>query len=542
MKANTVIRSQTTYQSKRQMQKSILWFLVAIILILGVFFRLTNLDTKVYWGDETVTSLRVSGHTLGELKQKAFQGKPIPAIEMQQYQYPNPEKNILDTITGLAAEEPQHPPIYFVLTKLWVQLFGNSIAVTRSFSALISLLALPCMYWLCQELFNSPLTSWLAVSLLAVSPFQVLYAQEARSYSFWTVTILLASAALLRARRLQTNSGWGLYTLTLIIGFYTFVLSGVIAIGHGIYLFINEEFKFTKTIRSYLISLIISIISFMPWVVAVSTNFSEADSTTSWTKVKVPLPSLIKTWLLNLSRSFIDFNYNFVTRNLFMYAVIFLLFILTTYAIYFLCRNTQQRVWLFVLTLIGITAAILIVPDLILGGIRSSVARYAIPCYLGIQIAVAYLLSSQMASPATRLERQQIGRLATIALISGGIASCVASAPAQVWWNKYNAVNLPEIARTVNQTSNPVVVTSWHGLMAFSHVFNPDVTLQPLERTPISISNEKNGVVFIYDSPKAMKALVETEKKYQIDRVYQWKGAVEPVYQTQTTLWKLKEQ
>lgn len=518
MKANTILRPQTTYQSKRQMQKSILWLLLAIILILGVFFRLTNLDTKVYWGDETVTSLRVSGYTLGELKQKAFQGKAISVTQMQKYQYPNPEKNILDTITGLAAEEPQHPPIYFVLVKLWVQLFGNSIAVTRSFSAIISVLALPCLYWLCKELFNSPLTSWLAVSLMAVSPFQVLYAQEARSYSFWTVTILLSSAALLRARRRQTNSGWGLYTLTLIISFYTFVLSGVIAIGHGIYLLINEEFKFTKTVRSYLISLVTSIIFFIPWVIAVLANFSEADSTTSWTKVKVPLPSLIKTWLLNLSRSFVDFNYNFITRNLLMYGVIFLLTILAGYAVFYLCRNTQQRVWLFVLTLIGITAAILIIPDLILGGIRSSVARYAIPCYLGIQIAVAYLLASQMASPATSQWRQQIGRLATVALISGGIASCVASTPAQVWWNKYNAINLPEIARTVNEASNPVFVTSWHGLMAFSHVFNPNVTLQPLESKPISISNEKNGVVFVYDSPKAMKALVETQKNIKSSR------------------------
>lgn len=524
------------------MQKSILWFLLAIILTLGVFFRLTNLDTKVYWGDETVTSLRVSGHTLGELKQKAFQGEAIPVSDLQQYQYPNSEKNILDTITGLAAEEPQHPPIYFVLTKLWVHLFGNSIAVTRSFSALISLLALPCIYWLCQELFNSPLTSWLAVSLMAVSPFQVLYAQEARSYSFWTVTILLSSAALLRARRLQTNSSWSLYTLTLIISFYTFVLSGVIAIGHGIYLFINEGFKFTKAVRSYLFSLIISIVFFIPWVIAVLANFSEADSTTSWTKVKVPLLSLIKTWLLNLSRSFIDFNYNFITRNLLMYAVIFLLTILAGYAIFYLCRNTQQRVWLFILTLIGITAAILMIPDLIFGGIRSSVARYAIPCYLGIQIAVAYLLASQMASPATSQWRQQLGKIATVALISGGIASCVASAPAQAWWNKYNAINLPEIAVTVNKASNPVVATSWHGLMVFSHVFNPDVILQPLESKPISLSNEKNGVVFVYDSPKAMKTLVETQKEYQIDRVYKWKGAVEPVYQTETILWKLKKQ
>lgn len=83
--------------------------------------------------------------------------------------------------------------MYFVMVKQWVQWFGNSITITRSFSALVSLLAFPLIYLLCQELFNSSVIGWIAVSLLAVSPLHILYAQEARSYSLWTVTILLSS-------------------------------------------------------------------------------------------------------------------------------------------------------------------------------------------------------------------------------------------------------------------------------------------------------------------------------------------------------------
>jgi uncharacterized membrane protein len=542
MRAKDILElPQSTRQRKFKRQRDFLGFIIAILLILGVFFRFTNLDTKVYWGDETVTSLRISGHTLGELKQLAFRGEEISTAQMQQYQYPNPEKNVLDTIKGLAAEEPQHPPLYFVLAKIWVQLFGNSAAVTRSFSAIISLLSFPCVYWLTQELFKSPLTGWIAVALMAVSPFHVLYAQEARSNSLWTVTILLSSAALLRARRLQTNASWRLYTLSLVIGFYTFILSGAIAIAHGIYLFINEGFKLTKTVRNYLIALAVSLLLFFPWIVAVLSNFSEANATTNWTAVKVSLKSLVKTWLLNLSRPFVDFNYNFVTRNLLMYAVIFLLVILVGYSIYFLCRHTQQRVWLFILTLIGGTAFILIVPDLVSGGMRSSVARYAIPCFLGIQIAVAYLLASQLTSIATSPWQQQLWRIVTVVLISGGIASCAVSSQARVWWNKYNAATLPQVVSVVNQSSNPVFVTSWHGLMVFSHAFHPQVRLQPLEGQPISIQEEGNRAIeiFVYESSKALKALMETKPGYRIDRVYEWKKQIEPVYEIKTTLWKL---
>lgn len=543
MKVKSTERSQQfNFPPNSLMKGNVLVYLLISIVILGIFFRFTHLATKVYWGDETVTSLRVSGYTIAEIKERAFQGREISVAELQKYQYPSPEKNILHTIKGLAAEEPQHPPVYFVMVKLWVQLFGNSIAVTRSFSAILSLLALPCMYWLCQELFNSPLTSGIAVALVAVSPLHVLYAQEARSYSFWTVTILLSCAALLRARRLQTSASWTTYALTLAIAFYTFALSAVIAIGHGIYLFINEGCKITTTVRNYLISVIATLICFFPWVFAVLQNFSEADSTTSWTKIKVPLKDLVKNWLLNLSRPFIDFNYNFARQNLFLYGMIGLLVILVGYAIYFLCRHTQQRVWLFILSLIGITAAIVIVPDLLFGGIRSSVTRYLIPCVLGIQIAVAYLFASQITSVLASAWQRQLWRIAAVVLISLNIASCVASAQAQVWWNKYNAVTLPAVANIVNQAANPIFITSWHGLMAFSHAFAPQVRLQPLERQPIALAKtSKPSDVFVYNSSKTLETLTNQENGYRIDRAYEWQTQVEPVYKTETKLWKLSK-
>ena len=38
-------------------------FLVIVLIVLGVFFRFINIDRKVYWFDETFTSLRISGYT-----------------------------------------------------------------------------------------------------------------------------------------------------------------------------------------------------------------------------------------------------------------------------------------------------------------------------------------------------------------------------------------------------------------------------------------------------------------------------------------------
>src|ERR671933_353705 len=144
-------------------------FLIIILLVLGIFFRFVNLDRKVYWLDETYTSLRISGYTETEAAKQVSKGQILTIEDLQKYQNPNPEKSLGDTIKGLAVEEPQVTPLYFVMVKRWVQMFGNTVSVTRSLSAFISLLAFPCIYWLCLELFESSLTGWIAIALIAIS-------------------------------------------------------------------------------------------------------------------------------------------------------------------------------------------------------------------------------------------------------------------------------------------------------------------------------------------------------------------------------------
>lgn len=173
-------------------------FLIIIILVLGLFFRFVNLDRKIYWMDETYTSLRISGYTESEVAQQLLEGQILSLQDLHQYQRINPEKSIVDTVKGLATEEPQLAPLYFILVRFWAQMFGDSVVAIRSFSAFLSVLAFPCIYWLCLELFESSLVGGLACMLLAISPFQLVYAQEARQYSLWTVAILLSSASLLR--------------------------------------------------------------------------------------------------------------------------------------------------------------------------------------------------------------------------------------------------------------------------------------------------------------------------------------------------------
>ena len=118
-------------------------FLIIVILVRGMFFRFANLSKKVYWIDEGYTSLRISGYTESEFIQELGDAQIKQINSLQNYKRINPEKSVFDTVKKLALEESQLTPLYFVAARSWVQLFGDSIAVTRSLAAVFSVLTSP---------------------------------------------------------------------------------------------------------------------------------------------------------------------------------------------------------------------------------------------------------------------------------------------------------------------------------------------------------------------------------------------------------------
>lgn len=492
-------------------------FLIIVLLVLGLFFRFVNLDRKVYWHDETYTSLWISGYTPKELIYQVFNGQVIGIEDLQKYQRTNPEKGLIDTLETVAAEDPQHPPFYYLIVRLWVQWFGNSVAVTRSLSAVASLLTFPCIYWLCWELFKSSLVGWVAIALIAVSPFHVMYAQEAREYSLWIVTILLSSAALLQAIRFKTKVSWVIYAATLGLGLYTHLFFVFIAIGHGIYVLATERLRLSKTVTAYLFTSVIGLLTFVPWL----THLHEVDAV-GWTAEKLSLWFLIRTWAGNFSRVFFDVNLDSNEPLIYTIPPILIISILIGYAIYFLCSTTQKRTWLFVMTLIGTTALALILPDMIVGGRRSSVNRYLIPCFLGTQLAVAYLLATQIISKS--FLQRKTWQLITVVLICGGVISCAVSSQADTWWNKKNSHDNPQVARIINQATQPLLVSSNYNLnfgelLSLSYLLAPKVRLQLVVEPNIPKISDSFSDVFLFNPSKAMQQQITQEQNYKIEPV-----------------------
>lgn len=456
----------------------------------------------------------ISGYSPDEAKQRLFNSNLISPKDLQTYQYPSPEKSLIDTVKNVAIEDPQHPPLYYIMVRLWVQGLGNSVSVVRSLSALISLLIFPCIYWLCLELFESPLVGWVAIILTAVSPFHVLYAQEAREYSLLTVTILLSSAALLQAVRLKTKFSWGTYAATVSLGLYSNLLFGFVAVGHGIYIVATESFRWSKIVTSYSLASLGGLLTFVPWLTYLN-RIDAADNNV----VNYGLLFLIRGWGLQLTRVFFDIDFSF--NNPLTYLSLPIL-ILEGYSIYFLCLHTPKRIWLFILTLIGVTALVLLLPDLIFGGWRSVVSRYLIACYLGIEIAIAYLITTKITSISVNISRQKLWQIAMIILISSGVLSCAINSPSQTSWHKTVGNDNPQEAIIINQASSPVLISDapLAELFSISYLLDPKVKLQLVSKSTLPKIPERFSNLFLYSPSKALRFRLEKEQNYKTEILY----------------------
>jgi len=495
------------------------------VLCMGIIFRVTNIEKKIYWHDEAYTSLRISGYTMKEFAQGAYANRDKSIKYLQTFQRFKPGSQLKDTIHSLAVEDSQHPPLYYTLLRFWVKIFGNSITAIRSLSILFGLLAFPCLYWVCLELFRSSFVAWVAIALLAVSPVHVLFAQEARQYALWTVTILAASAALLRAMRLNTKWNWTIYAMTLATSFYTFFLSGLVAVSHGIYVFITEKYKPSKKAISYLLSSGLGLLIFTPWILSLINNYTMFQMTTGWTNNSLPAIIFMRRWLFNLGHIFIDLGSETDERFIALY---FILLALIIYAFYFLLRHAPVKVWLFIVTFIGATTLPLLLPDLIKGGQRSIVARYLFPCYISVQLAVAYLLSRKISQP--KLLTRRIWQAIASLLILGGIISCSISSQANTWWIKEISQGNPQVAAFLNQANNPLVIST-NGcinngnLLSLSYLLEPKVRLRLVDIAPLAQIPQNSGDTFIYgDCTEPVRDSITKKKNYALELVlpYLW--------------------
>lgn len=561
------IKKQYQYFGKNKV------ILLVFCLLLGCYFRFVNLENKIFWVDEIATAVRVSGYTISEVTNDLMQQDILNYSDLIIYQNIAPNKSFVDSWHALT-KSPEHTPLYFVLTRLWMQIWGSSIAAMRSLSVVISLFIFPVLYWLCQELFNKPSISQTALILMSVSPFFVTYAQEARPYSLWTVGTLLISASLLRAMRLNNKPSWLIYSISLTVGLYTSLFSIYIAFFQGIYILLIKIKNKQKIINNFFLFSLISFIAFSPWIWIIVSHLDLLQENTSWMRGNFNLAEIIAVFIgtvllifgdlpisqesdpvqtaiaviiiaiaylciliasnytqkkqvkfilfATLSASVIILsNYIYLDYVSIVGALVALIILsLSSYSLYYLIINTNRNCWLFILCLSLSLPLSLLIIDIVNQGQGSTAPRYLIPLQLGIQIAVAYTIGSKL----NYSKIKNFWRFIIVGFLILGIFSCIRNMNLSPFYQKGRNINNPAIAQIINPSNSALVmVESANAMDLLSLAYSlSDETKYKIIKSDIDTTKYFNQFrdIFILKASSNLQSNLNKNPDFSLEQVY----------------------
>jgi len=420
---------------------------VAIVaILLGAGFRYANAVHKVYYQDEAVTSLRLSGFTLHDFDQ-LFNREARTFGQIHRLASPAAGRGVVDTVRSLASEDPQHPPAFYALAALWVRAFGSTPLWTRLLAVGLSLTALPLMYALAFELFGSRSVGWIATALLAVSPFFVLYAYQAREYGLLSSAILLSSVLFLRAVRLRGWRRWGWYALSLAFGMYTYLLFVPVIAAHAIAVIARAR-RDLRSLAAFAAASCSGLILAAPWLWIFLRNRSVANEDVSWATSAYPLPFMIAKWGFYAMATFFDLEYAFARTAVFVAMVA----VIVVIAFVHLIRRENTGAAIFVVSLGGVAFLALALPDIMLHHRFSTIARYLVPTWTALLLAVAAFLG--------HARHKRIAVATLVLLLGGEIISDAVSARSTSWWENNGNKAVPRVAAQLREHPGLLLVST----------------------------------------------------------------------------------
>lgn len=165
------------------------WLGVLLILLIAGALRFYRIDAQSFWNDEG-NSARLA------------------------------ERSVDLILAG--ARGDIHPPGYYLALHYWRALFGASEAALRALSVLFSLVTVLFAFLAGRLLFRGVITGLVAAAFVALNPFQIYYAQEARMYAMLAGWAMVAVWAMVAWWQPERRAGYlGVYVLAAVAGLYT---------------------------------------------------------------------------------------------------------------------------------------------------------------------------------------------------------------------------------------------------------------------------------------------------------------------------------
>ncbi len=173
--------------------------LLLIWTVVGLGLRFTNLTEKPLWTDEFSTVV----FSLGNSFLSVPLDRTLTPEQLLSPLQPNPQGDVRAVINHLL-HESNHPPVYFILCHFWLLLFPtlDGLLLTqaaRSLPALLGTVSIPVTFVFGRMAFRSSVVGQISAAFMAVSPFGIYLAQEARHYTLAILWVIVSLYCTVRA-------------------------------------------------------------------------------------------------------------------------------------------------------------------------------------------------------------------------------------------------------------------------------------------------------------------------------------------------------
>lgn len=200
-------------------------YLIVLIILLGLFLRIYNLNSESLWSDE--------GYSINEAK--------FSIHEIISHMGYNP-----------------NPPLYLITLHFWINLFGDSAFSVRFLSFIFSSISLVLLFLLTKRIFDKK-TAVFSTLILSLSTFHIYYAQEARSYALFSMLGLLSYYSFYKFNDWSSKRNILYYLISTTLMIYTHVF--------GIFIMLSQVISIKKKLlKKWFFTLTFIGVMYLPYI------------------------------------------------------------------------------------------------------------------------------------------------------------------------------------------------------------------------------------------------------------------------------------
>ena len=167
-------------------------------------------------------------------------------------------------VVARTAQGDTNPPLFNLLLHVALQ-FGSDEMAARAVSCLFSIATIPLFYALARQLFQVRVAA-LATLVLAINPFHVYFAQEARMYAQLAFFSMAGMFFFLRAWHAGGFWDWAFFALAMALAFYTHSLAFLNLLALDVWV-LTQRGAWQSHWRGLLSAHAVIAIAFAPWFV-----------------------------------------------------------------------------------------------------------------------------------------------------------------------------------------------------------------------------------------------------------------------------------